>query len=256
MKILAINASYRGKRGYTGFLIEKLFEGATAAGAQCESVILSEIDIKRCTGCFTCQRADHLFQCIYNGKDDAKAVFDKMREADIIVFATPVYVFSMSGLLKNLLDRYPATSNCNSFDIAKSGLFFHHIDRELCSKPFVTIICQDNSEDETHRNIISYFKTYARFMDAKYVGSLVRKSSMIAGHGKDESKLDKYTVLKDIYAAFSDAGKELASSGRISRLTQKRANHRLINIPVFVKPMVRLKFFRKAIKEKVNADYL
>lgn len=253
MKILAINSSYRGKRGYTEFLIGKLFEGAMAAGANCESVTLSELDIKRCTGCFTCQREDRLFQCIYDGKDDAKTVFSKMREADIIVFATPVYVFSMSGLLKNLLDRYPATSNCSAMRITKSGLFFHHIDEALCSKPFVTIICQDNLEDETHKNIISYFKTYARFMDAEYAGSLVRKSSMLAGHGRDESKLEQYPILKDVYSAFFEAGKELVLSGRISSHTQKRANRSLIDIPFFVKPMSRFGFFQKIIEERASA---
>lgn len=250
MKILAINASHKGKKGYTGFLIGKIFEGAMEAGAQCESVALAELDINRCTGCFTCQRNDRLFQCIYDGKDDTKAVFDKMRQADIIIFATPVYIFNMSGLLKNLLDRYASTSNCNCLRISESGLFFHHIDKELCSKPFVTVICQDNMENETHKNIISYFKTYARFMDAKYVGSLVRKSGMVAGHGRDANKLSQYPVLNDIYDTFCKAGKELALSGRVSSATQRRANRRLIDIPWFVKCISKFKPFQSVIEKK------
>lgn len=252
MNILAINASHRGKRGYTEFLVGKIFEGAIEAGAHCECVTLAEMDIKRCTGCFNCQNNDHLLQCIYDGKDDAKAVFDKMRRADLIIFATPVYVFNMSGLMKNLLDRYPSTSNCNCFRISKSGLFFHYIDKELCSKPFVTVICQDNIENETHKNIVSYFKTYAKFMDAKYVGNLVRTSSMVAGHGRDVNKLSQYPVLNDIYGAFHEAGKELALSGRISRKTQKRANQKLINIPCFVKYISGFKFCQKAIEDKAQ----
>ncbi len=252
MEIVAINASYRGKKGYTEFLIGKLFEGASAAGAKCESVTLSELDIKRCTGCFTCQRDDRLFRCIHDGKDDAKTVFDKMRHADIIVFATPVYVFNMSTLLKTLLDRYLATSNCSSLKISKSGLFFHHIDEDLCSKPFATVICQDNIENETHKSIVSYFETYARFMDAKYVGSLVRRSAETAGHGRDEDKLNQYPVLKDIYDAFREAGKELVLSGRIGHSTQNRANRRVINIPPLVRYMARFPFLRGNIEKKAR----
>jgi multimeric flavodoxin WrbA len=39
MKILAINGSNRGKHGYTQFLIDKVFEGAKANGAECETIM-------------------------------------------------------------------------------------------------------------------------------------------------------------------------------------------------------------------------
>jgi len=247
MKILAINGSHRGGKGYTEFLIQKLFKGATSAGATCESVTLADMDIKRCTGCFSCQRKDRHLKCIYDGMDDISYVYDKIRDADLIIFAIPVYVFNMSSLLKSLLDRYPSTANCNDFRISKSGLFFHQIDKSLCSKPFITIICQDNMENETHRNIVSFFKTYARFMDAKYVGSLVRKSGMLVGRGNDTSQISKYPVLNDIYEAFIDAGKDLAIKGKISRSIQRRANRGLISIPPFIKQFSRIPIFREQI---------
>ncbi|MBP2650810.1 MAG: NADPH-dependent reductase [Firmicutes bacterium] len=252
MKVLAINGSQRGKNGYTQFLIEKLFEGVIRAGGECESVTLSELNIKRCTGCFTCQKADHYLKCIFDGIDDVATVYEKMRQADIIIFGTPVYIFTMSGLLLNLLDRYPSTSNCSDLNISKSGLFFHQIDTAICSKPFVTLICQDNIETETHKNIISYFKTYSRFMDAPYIGSLIRKSAIIAGYGKNDAKLLEYPLLNEIYAAFRKAGEELVISGRINKATQKKANQELIKLPHFVKPMLKLSFFRKIIQNKIK----
>lgn len=253
MKILAINGSHRGKRGYTEFLINKLFEGARLAGAECETVTLAELNINRCQGCFICQKKDHLLKCIYDGKDDANKVFAKMREADILVFATPIYVFNLSSLLLSLIDRIPAT--CNTFEskISQKGLFFHNIDPKLCSKPFITIVCQDNIEFETHKNVLSYFKTYSKFMDAPYVGSIVRRSAMLSGQGKDETKLEKYLVLKDVYKAIAQAGEELAVNGKIGLLTQKTANKKLINMPIFIKPLMRFKVFRKEAEKKVQA---
>ncbi|MCX7774072.1 MAG: flavodoxin family protein, partial [Clostridia bacterium] len=94
MKILAINGSHRGRNGYTQFLINKVLEGAASQGAEVETVTLTEHTIQRCTGCFTCQKQARLGKCIYDGKDAAAMIYNKMREADLLIFATPVYVFN------------------------------------------------------------------------------------------------------------------------------------------------------------------
>jgi len=252
MKIIAINGSHRGKRGYTGFLVEKFLEGVREGGAEGEEITLAELNIKRCAGCFVCQKRDHLLQCIYDGKDDAKEVFEKIKAADALVFASPIYVFMMSELLVNFLDRLPAT--CDAFDlrISKKGMFFHQIDHEMFSKPFVTIFCQDNVEYETHKNALSYFKTYSKFMDAPYVGSIVRRSGAVAGQGRDEKKLEKYPSLKESYGAIQMAGKEFVQKGKISRGTERTANRPLVNIPLIVKLLWKIKPLRSRIELKIR----
>ncbi len=132
MKILAINGSHSGKRGYTHFLIEKIFSGAKNAGADCEEITLSELKINICKACGVCNTEKHLLKCIFDGKDDVAMIFDKMREADIIVYATPIYVFNMSGLMKVFLDRINATGNCNDFSFVKKRFVFSsHQQRNL-----------------------------------------------------------------------------------------------------------------------------
>lgn len=84
MKILAINASYRGDKGHTRFLIDKLFAGATAAGAKCQVVTLVHIKINHCLACGRCQTTEHHFECVHDGKDDVAALFRQMAEADIL----------------------------------------------------------------------------------------------------------------------------------------------------------------------------
>ena len=64
MKIIAINASYRGDKGYTRFLIDRLFQGATEAGAECEVIPLVKLKINRCLSCGQCQTEQHRFQCV------------------------------------------------------------------------------------------------------------------------------------------------------------------------------------------------
>ena len=53
-----------------------------------------------CTGCLACQKKG---RCVI--KDDANEIAEKMKSADVIAFATPIYYYEMSGQLKTILDR-------------------------------------------------------------------------------------------------------------------------------------------------------
>lgn len=250
MKILAINSSYRGNNGHSRYLIDKLFAGAVEKGAVCEVVTLSEKRINHCIACSSCQTEKHYLKCIYDEKDDVKSIFDKMADADIIIFATPVYIFGISGLMKIFIDRIYSTSDVNDLRVTKSGLMFHHINHSILSKPFVTLVSCDNLEDETPKNILSYFKTYSRFMDAPQVGTLVRNAGTITGHGKDPDKENKFPKIHDVYDAYNEAGRELVEYGKIRKGTEKRANQEIIPVPLFkfikkFKPMKK-KFIEKA----------
>lgn len=247
MKILAINSSFRGSKGFSKFLIDKLFEGAREEGAKCENINLAELRINHCIDCQVCQKPDHFLKCVFNDKDDVAMIYNKMREADVIVFATPVYIFEMSSLLKMLLERNYSTAKVGEFNLTKSGLFFHHVDKDITQKPFIALVVCDNLENETPKNIVSFFKTYARFMDAEIVGTLVRKSAGMFGFNQKEK--NKSPIVLSVYDSYVQAGRELASVGRISKSTQKKANKPMVRMPFFVKPMLKLGFGRRKIVE-------
>jgi len=252
MKIVAINGSHRGDKGFTHFLIDKVATGATQEGASFETIVLSKHKINYCIGCQVCHTEKSYLKCIYEDKDDVKHIFDKMKWADIIIYATPVYLFNMSGMLKVFLDRIHSTGDSGKLQMSKSGLFFHHIDHELCSKPFALLVCCDNMEDETPKNVISYFRTYAKFMDAPMVGALVRKSGKLIGHGKSPEKEKKYPKIFDVYEAFQQAGKDLATIGKIHPRTQNRANQSIINIPPMLNILIKFRPFKKRAIEKAK----
>lgn len=233
MKILALNASHRGDKGHTHFLINKLFQGATAAGAECEAIVLAKLKINRCLACGQCHTNEHLLQCVSDDKDDVRAVFQKMASADILIYATPIYVFGMSGLLKTFIDRMNATGNSLDLRISDKGLMFHHIDRAICSKPFVVLVCCDNLETETPKNVLSYFRTFSRFMDAPQVGVLVRNGGRLSGHGSDPARQKRFPKIIKAYAALEQAGRELAGEGRIRCRTQRWANQEIVPVPFF-----------------------
>lgn len=233
MKILAVNASYRGDKGHTRFLIDKLLAGAMAAGAECQVATLARLRINRCLACGQCQTPEHFLKCVHDDQDDVAAVFRQMAAADILVYATPVYVFGLSGLLKTFFERFYSRGNSRDLSVSQSGLMFHHVDRALCSKPFVTLVCCDNLENETPRNVLSYFRTFSSFMDAPQVGVLVRNGGLLSGHGRDPQCEKRVPKILDVYAAYEQAGAELVTDGRIRRATERRANQEIVPVPFF-----------------------
>ncbi len=252
MKIVAINGSHSGKKGHTHFLIGKLFEGAKQQGANCKEIILANLNINICKGCGVCNTKKHLLKCIYDGKDDVAMIFNEMRSADIIIYATPIYVFNMSGLMKVFIDRMNATGNSNDFKLTESGLFFHHISRDIYSKPFVTLICHDNFENESSKNVVSYFRIFSKFMDAPQIGTIIRRSGKMTGHGKNPEMEKQFPKITESYKAIELAGKELVTKGKISKKTQKTASQDIIPIPFF-SILKHFKFFKEKAVEKLNA---
>lgn len=97
--ILVISSSLRN-RSNSEILADAFIKGAEAAGHNVEKVSLKNKSIAFCKGCLACQK---IGTCVI--KDDAPAITEKMCQADVIVFATPVYYYGMSGQLKTMLDR-------------------------------------------------------------------------------------------------------------------------------------------------------
>lgn len=100
MKIIAINGSPHGEWGSCSYLLKKMFEECERLGAQTEVIRLIKRKINYCVGCGKC-----MSEGVCPQKDDVAEIQDKMREADGIVFASPVYVLHITGLLKNFIDR-------------------------------------------------------------------------------------------------------------------------------------------------------
>ena len=97
--VLVISTSLR-KRGNSEILADSFMEGAKAAGNNVEKVSLRDKSIAFCKGCLACQT---LKSCVI--KDDAIEIAEKMKVADVIVYATPIYYYEMCGQMKTLLDR-------------------------------------------------------------------------------------------------------------------------------------------------------
>lgn len=97
--VLVITTSLRNKSN-SDILAERLIAGAKDAGHQVEHISLKKKEIRFCIGCLACQKTQKCVQ-----KDDAVEIAEKVKNADTLVFATPIYYYEMSGQMKTLLDR-------------------------------------------------------------------------------------------------------------------------------------------------------
>lgn len=101
-KVIVISTSLRVGSN-SDMLAGKFIEGAQAAGNEVEKITLSGKSIGFCKGCLACQK---LGKCVID--DDANAIMQKVLEADVVCWATPIYYYEMSGQMKVLIDRMNA----------------------------------------------------------------------------------------------------------------------------------------------------
>lgn len=97
--VLIISASPR-KGGNSDTLCDQFMKGAKETGNQVDKIRLAELDIAYCSACYACKTKGH---CVK--QDDMEQVIAKMRNADVIVLATPVYFYTMCAQMKTMIDR-------------------------------------------------------------------------------------------------------------------------------------------------------
>ncbi len=98
-KVLIISTSLRGKSN-SEILAKECEKGVRDAGHDVEFLSLRGKDIRFCIGCLSCQKTG---SCVL--KDDVPEIMAKVKAAEVVVFATPIYYYEMSGQMKTLLDR-------------------------------------------------------------------------------------------------------------------------------------------------------
>lgn len=101
-RIVVISTSLR-RNSNSDALADRFIEGAVSAGNEVGKISLVGKNIQFCKGCMACQK---LKKCIID--DDVNDIMRKVLEAEVVVWATPVYYYEMSGQMKTLIDRMNA----------------------------------------------------------------------------------------------------------------------------------------------------
>lgn len=121
MKILALLGSPR-KKGNTALLMDEYLKGIKASNEDAQ-IIKIYLDEKKIYGCIACEacRNVNIGLCAIN--DDMQELYPLFCQADMVVYATPIYWWSVSAQLKAFMDRcYALGSVENSFKGKKAAL--------------------------------------------------------------------------------------------------------------------------------------
>jgi multimeric flavodoxin WrbA len=111
MKIVAVNGSPRGMRGATGRLLQEVIAGATGAGAEVETICLSQTPLIPCVACDACHRKG-----VCPLKDDYEQMREKLEGSDAVIYASPNYIFSVTAQMKAFFDRCNGLAHRTAFE--------------------------------------------------------------------------------------------------------------------------------------------
>jgi multimeric flavodoxin WrbA len=168
--VLIFKGSPREK-GNSSLLAGKVAEGAQAGGAEVETFSLHMMNIRACDACDTCQETG---VCVL--KDDMQMLYPKLREAEAIVIASPVYWFTMSAQTKLFIDRWYALESSQG--------------NALKGKQFGIILTYGDTDPYTSGaiNAIRSFQDMFRYLGADIAG-MVYGTAMNEGDVLNQPKL-------------------------------------------------------------------
>ncbi len=211
---LVIQASPRGSKGWTSHCLEYLVKGMAGAGLAPEVVLLKEHKINPCLGCFGCwDRSPG--RCVQKG-DDAAELLARMDAAQLLIYATPLYFYSVPGPLKNLLDRsLPLAQPYMTAD--PRGLTDHPRRNPAPGRLAVLSVC-GFPEPEHFTPMLAMFRAQCRSPHSLLVGEVLRPGAEFMNNRDLFEK--RY---QGAMAGIERAGRELAEQGWVSAEAEAQA---------------------------------
>jgi len=229
MRVLAFNASPRMRRGNTALILTPFLEGMEEAGAQVELIYVKKLRLNPCQGCFICwlKTPGVCFQ-----HDDMQMLHPKLREADVWVFATPVYVDGPVGPLKNLVDRLIPLI-LPYFEL-REGHCRHVVPPGYNHGKVVLVANSGFWERDNFDPLVMWMRAVCKNVAREFAGALLRP------HGEAMRPLMKRGAsLDDVFEAARDAGRQLVRKGAMARETLDAVARDLLPLETYVEQLNR-----------------
>ncbi|MFQ5711633.1 MAG: flavodoxin family protein [Candidatus Geothermarchaeales archaeon] len=218
VKVLAFNCSPKMDKSNTALILTPFLEGMRMEGAEVELFYTRKLKINPCTGDFRCWTKNP-GKC--HQDDDMNTLYPKLREADIWVFATPVYVDGFAGPMKNLLDR--GIPLLQTFIELRDG-HCRHPPREG-TKPGKIVLVSNCGfwEMDNFDPLLVHIKAVCKNMGREFAGALLRP------HGSFLKLMMKRGMpVDDVFKAAKEAGRQLVKNGEMSTETLRIVSRELL----------------------------
>ena len=177
-KIMILNGSPRAK-GNTAELIESFTKGAESAGHQVVCFDLQNMNIHGCLGC--CRGGKDIDSpCVQ--KDDMLKIYPVYRECDVIVLATPMYYWSVTGQLKCAFDRLFAVAECDE-------------NYTNPKKDCIMLMAAEGASEDNFAPVVSYYESLLKHMQWNDLGMIKAGGVFAVGDIKGHKALGEAGAL-------------------------------------------------------------
>jgi len=224
VKVLAINGSPHGGRGNTALILTPFLKGLRDGGAEVELLCTRDLHINPCLGCFGCWTKTP-GKCVQ--EDDIADLLPRLRQADVWVLATPLYFDGPSGPLKNVMDRMTVFLRLAAE--VRDGRSRHLVDEGVQGGKVVLVSNCGLWEIGNFDPLVAQMKGFCQHVEREFAGALLRP------HGQTMRDLLKQGgAVKDVLGACREAGRQLATEGRMSPDTLRVVGRPLVSLEEYV----------------------
>ena len=195
------------KLSKTTFMVNNFCKGLQETGAKVEYIKLKDKKINPCSGCYQCWTQTP-GECIY--KDDMTELRITLREADLVIYSSPLYIFNVTGIMKNFLDRL--LPNMKPYMLIKDGQTMHpHRYEDDKEQGFVVFSASGFPEVEHNFDgLTSSFRCFSSHMEnTSLMGEFFLPAAEVMAHPVYKKRKDKISEI------CQTAGKQIVNEGKI-----------------------------------------
>ncbi len=212
--------------GNTALILTPFLEGMREKGAEVELFYTKKLRIQPCQGAFRCamETPGECFQ-----KDDMKMLYPKLLDADIWVFASPVFVSGVTGPMKNLWDRMIIPMG-EPHTVFKDGRSRHPMREGVKSGKVVLVSSCGYWKIENFNLPVEQTKELGYHAHREYIGALLRPHAYAL-----KSMIDSGNHADDVLEAARNAGRELIEHGKMLLKTLNDVSRELVPLESYVR---------------------
>ena len=202
-RVVAINGSARMEKGNTARVLTPFLDGMKEAGVSVDLFYAKRLNVRPCTGEFHCWYTKPGF-CYQD--DGMQMLYPKLREADILVLATPVYI-PLPGEMQNLINRL-----CPLIEprlVLRDGRTRAKLHDDVKIRKIALVSTSGWWEIGNFSTVVRIAEELAQDMSVEFAGAVLRPHAHLM--------VDSNEGKKKVMEALRQAGNELASKGQMSK---------------------------------------
>lgn len=215
-KVIAINGSPTMEKGTTALILAPFLEGMRSAGAEVELVYASRLNIQPCScGRMVCWNKTPGECCL---RDDMDTLYSKLRQAEAVVLATPVYI-PLPGAMANFINRLCPLLDPTNLQFIR-GRTRAKMRAEVAIRSFALVCTSGWWEKANCATVVRVVRELALDTSVGFGGALLRPHASALWR--------KGAAVEAVLAATHRAGEELARDGVMNPATLREASRVLV----------------------------